>query len=225
MPVSIYDHPAWRSVAGQAMRPGGLAVTRQALEYCMLPPHARVLDVGCGAGATLRVLAAESQLLPFGVDSSGICLEHTRQSDAGLRLARAFAEHLPLVSESVNAAFFECTLSLLDTGQSLSECARVLQPGGYLVVSDIYARSESGITALKQLPAGSCLSGAMTRPQIIEKIEQVGLSIAFWQDYPEAIKQFPVCTLTTAFAVDPFDLVIATARARLGYFMLIARKE
>jgi hypothetical protein len=33
-----------------------------------------------------------------------------------------------------------------------------------------------------------------------------------------------MCTLSTAAAVDPFDLIIAAGKAKLGYYFLVARK-
>ncbi len=177
MPVATYEHPAWQAVADQAMRPGGLAVTRQALALCELPPGARLLDVGCGAGATLHYLGAECRLARLGVDASLKLLRRARQNDLVLPLAQARGEHLPFAGETIDVLLSECTLSIFDTGQALAEWGRVLKRGGHLMVSDVYVRNPEGVAALRQLPPGSCIREAMPQAQIIEYIERRGCKL------------------------------------------------
>ncbi len=224
MQIPLYEHPVWESLPNQVMRPGGLTVTEQALAFCALLPGARVLDLGCGAGATLLHLSAEFGLAGFGVDVSGALLARARQSGNGAVFAQARSEQLPLASGSMEAVISECTLSIFEMETALAECARVMKPGGYFIVSDLYARNAAGIAALRQLPAGTCIGAALTRGEIEVKLAGSGLEIAVWQDCSERLKQFPLCTLSTAAAVDPFDLIIAAGKAKLGYYFLVARK-
>jgi ubiquinone/menaquinone biosynthesis C-methylase UbiE len=137
---------------------------------------------------------------------------------------RAQGESLPFASESMDVVLSECTLSIFEMESALSECARTLKHGGYFIVSDLYARNESGVEALRQLPSGTCISAAIPKNQILEKIEMCGLQVSIWQDCPETLKEFSICTLTTAAKIDPFDLHIAAAKAKLGYYFLVARK-
>lgn len=114
-------------------RPGGLALTQKALSLCGLPPGAPVLDIGCGAGATVRFLREGC-----GFDATGI---DVLPGKAPWLLAGR-AESLPFASGSLHAALFECSLSKMeDPNKALAECRRVLIEGGWLIVSDLYAKN------------------------------------------------------------------------------------
>lgn len=225
MQIPLYEHPVWQNVPEQVMRPGGLTITEQALAHCELQSGMRVLDVGCGAGATLRHVTAAYGLQGFGVDVSAELIARARQTNSQIGWMRAQGESLPFASESMDVILSECTLSIFEMESALSECVRTLKCGGYFVVSDLYARNESGVEALCQLPSGTCISAAMPKNQILEKIENCGLQVFIWQDCSEKLKEFSICTLTTAAQVDPFDLHIAAAKAKLGYYFFVARKN
>ena len=182
MQIPLYEHPAWQNLPEQVMRPGGLVVTEQALSYCALQPGARLLDVGCGAGATLRQITAGHEFTGFGVDVSAELLSRALNNNPKSLFALAKGEDLPIANESLDAIISECTLSIIETDAALHECARTLKRGGYLIVSDLYARNESGIEALRKLPPGTCISAAMPQAQIVEKLEHSGLQIVIWQD-------------------------------------------
>ena len=54
-----YEHPKWRQVMGEAFHPGGERLSKRLICLCDFPPGARILDAGCGMGATLGLLVEE----------------------------------------------------------------------------------------------------------------------------------------------------------------------
>jgi SAM-dependent methyltransferase len=96
-------------------------------------PDLRILDVGCGTGATLT--AEQDSGTGIGLDRSAAALQFCRQR--GLRrLARARAESLPVTDGSVDVVL---ALDLLEhieeDAAAMKELARVLRPGGILVTT------------------------------------------------------------------------------------------
>jgi ubiquinone/menaquinone biosynthesis C-methylase UbiE len=184
-----------------------------------------VLDLGCGLGASLNMLCSVHGWCGLGVDISFVSLNKARKCNPGQSWIQSTAEQPPLRDGCMDLILCECTLSLFEVEPVLAACERMLKTGGWLLISDLYARNEKGLDALRQLPPGSCVSGAFSRTELSQAIEKHDLVVMQWEDYSEVIKDFPLCTLSTSACLDPFDLVIASARAKLGYFSCLARKQ
>jgi 2-polyprenyl-3-methyl-5-hydroxy-6-metoxy-1,4-benzoquinol methylase len=99
-------------------------------------PHMPVLDLGCGRGEWLEVLA-ENGLTSSGVDSNAIFVEECRERGLNVRVAEAiaFLQELPEQSHGAVTALhvvehmpFDAIFSLLD------EVVRILKPGGVLIL-------------------------------------------------------------------------------------------
>src|SRR5213083_858666 len=105
-----------------------------ALERTGLEPAWRVLDVGCGAGAFLR-LVAERGCAPHGIDASEplIALARTRLPNAELRVGEM--EDLPWEDHSFDlvTGFNSCFFAD-DMVAALREAGRVARPGAPVVI-------------------------------------------------------------------------------------------
>lgn len=96
--------------------------------------HHRVLDLACGQGRHSRALSGRARLV--GLDRSGAYLELAR--GAGASLVRADLRRLPFRDGAFDAAFsWYASLFMWDEAANLAalgEAARVLRPGGRLLV-------------------------------------------------------------------------------------------
>lgn len=101
-------------------------------------PHDGVaVDVGCGTGAVLDELAAIGYTRVLGTDLDAHALRLTaRRLPKGAVVARAVAEALPLPTASVDLlSSLDVVEHLSDDVCALREYARVLAPGGRLVLT------------------------------------------------------------------------------------------
>lgn len=106
-----------------------------------VPAGARVLDVGCGNGALLGLLAPRI-FSGIGVDASPRMIDRARARNASspnLRFEPISGPHLPLPDHSVDLVISLLSFRYLDWDPIMQEFARVLAPGGRLLVVDMVA--------------------------------------------------------------------------------------
>jgi ubiquinone/menaquinone biosynthesis C-methylase UbiE len=107
-----------------------------------------LVDVGCGTGRYLRQLADQFNH-SIGVDVSERMLAIASQYASGRRLLRAEATSLPLPSSSADLVLSTRVLShVRRPEQAIAEMARVLRPGGLLILSDVAAEHDYNQTRL-----------------------------------------------------------------------------
>ncbi|HEY8548707.1 MAG TPA: metalloregulator ArsR/SmtB family transcription factor [Vicinamibacterales bacterium] len=108
--------------------------------FGLFDPRWTVADLGCGTGRATALIA------PFigrviGVDASPEMLEaaRTRLSDQpNVELRQGTLEELPLADREADAAFLLLVLHHVpEPGRVLAEAARVLRPGGRVVIADM----------------------------------------------------------------------------------------
>jgi len=101
-------------------------------------PAATVLDAACGTGRHSGYLAARGHQI-VGVDSSPAMLARARAKLLQGDFREGDLEALPLESRSVDVAV--CALALVhlpELGQAVAELARVVRPGGRVIISDVH---------------------------------------------------------------------------------------
>ena len=147
-PISIHlDVPAEDVRSGYARWAGSYDVARNPLIHIEEPavqglidplPLGTALDAACGTGRHTRYLRARGHRV-IGVDATPEMLAVARQAvpDTDFRLGDLTA--LPVETGSVDLVV--CALALShcqDIAQPVAELARVLRPGGHLVISDFH---------------------------------------------------------------------------------------
>jgi len=117
----------------------GNLFTDQAL-ISLLPDQWTVADLGCGSGKVAAKLADYVSKV-VAVDQSAAMLKSARKRLKGLSnvdLIRGDLEALPLKAGGCDAALILLVLTYLqEPAAALSEAARILKPGGKLVVVDL----------------------------------------------------------------------------------------
>lgn len=112
---------------------GMRAIARSAVSGLALPAGARILDAGCGTGDGLRWLAAFGVVV--GIDLHPAAIRHAVR--VSTRLARASIQALPHPAGLFDlVTSFEVLyhLAVRDDVGALREFARVLRPGGWLLL-------------------------------------------------------------------------------------------
>jgi ubiquinone/menaquinone biosynthesis C-methylase UbiE len=95
----------------------------------------RVLDVGCGTGRFALALAERGARV-WGVDPSEDMLREARSNAAGkAAFKQARAEALPFKDGWFDRAVLRLVVHLVERPQALREVARVLGPGGRIVIA------------------------------------------------------------------------------------------
>ena len=108
--------------------------TEALLALLVEPPRGAWLDLGCGAGKTVERLRA------LGCDAKGVDLLPKSGAEY---IIKADMRSLPFECSFFDGCIAECSLSVCgDAAAALAEAARVLKPGGTLLVSDVYFKGD-----------------------------------------------------------------------------------
>lgn len=216
---------------GEQLRPGGRQLTRYGLQLARPLPGSQVLDVGCGNGATvayLRRLGFAAQ----GVDVSAKLIQAARAKGLPCRWGNAAA--LPFAGQQFAAVLAECSFSVFPQQKRfLQEAWRVLQPGGKLLLSDLYQKRQQ--TAV-ELPFVSCLNGIQTKGMLQRQLARTGFVPVAWQDCTSLYHSFLAELVMTYGSMAAFwrqmlpdcgEAMIAarqTAAVSLSYYLAVWQK-
>ena len=144
-----------------------------------------VLDLGSGAGfdAFLAARAIGPTGRVIGVDMTDEMLAKARANaqQAGVtnvEFRKGYIEALPVEDASVDVVLSNCVINLIpDKAAVYREVARVLRPGGRMVISDVVLTEPlPEVIAADVAALTGCVAGAALRGQYLATITAAGLS-------------------------------------------------
>ena len=142
-----------------------------------------VLDLGSGAGIDL--LIAAKKVGPtgraIGIDMTDEMIAKARENIAVSGLTNAevrkgIIENLPMKSSSVDWLVSNCVINLSpDKHKVFAEIARVLKPGGRMLVSDIVVENLPDWVRENKALYTSCVAGAISEKEYLDGLQAAGL--------------------------------------------------
>jgi arsenite methyltransferase len=235
---TLFEHDALRIVTGDTVRPGGITITSHALDYCQLSLNAWVIDIACGTGATVEWLGKHGYGRVFGVDASIKMLRDGLKRSKQLSVLQTESLYLPFINDRIELALMECGFSLItDKDQVLKEVFRVLQPHGYLIISDLFSHNAQDHYEIEHSDRIGCFKGAISKDEIYELLESNHFEVIVWEDHSKQLRDLTHRIIqkhgsmqefwykTGICKIDLFEIQVTIARIKPGYFLLVARKK
>lgn len=152
--MGYYD---FMSYLGVPYHVGGLTSTKKLAELCRIDSTKKVLMVGCGAGFSACYLAREIGCEVIGIDIAELSIEEAKErakrqgvSDkAKFRVGDAHA--LPFEAGIFDTVITEFVSQFLNRERAFKEFARVLKPGAYVGINEMYREKEIPAKAAEEI--------------------------------------------------------------------------
>ncbi len=143
-----------------------------------------VVDLGSGAG--IDILLAAKRVGPggrvIGIDMTDEMIERARANiaDSGVthvEVRKGIIEELPVDSSSADWVISNCVINLSpQKDRVFAEIARVLRPGGRMLVSDIVVESLPEAARKSKVLYSSCVGGAISEEAYAAGLREAGLA-------------------------------------------------
>lgn len=232
---NVYEDNSIRDVTGETIRPGGFFLTKRALEITKIGKGMKILDIGCGIGATVNYLWTKHNIESYGIDRSQKLIDIGKEK-YNTSLIKGQGEYLPFKENKFHGVFAECTLSLMDDSEkTIAEAYRVLKNKGYLIITDVNAENTEYIPDLKKFNVGSCLRNLFDLEKLISIVEILGFKIILLEDWSSLLTKLMVKIVfeygtmekfwNTVTCNDSSDFKDKLKQCKPKYFLMICKKE
>jgi SAM-dependent methyltransferase len=142
-----------------------------------------VLDLGSGAGIDIllaaRTVGPSGHVIGIDMTNEMIAKAEKNIADSGLsnvEVRKGIIEDLPVEASSVDWVISNCVINLSpEKDRVFAEIARVLKPGGRMLVSDIVVKDLPELVLQSQALYNSCIAGAISEEAYVEGLRNAGL--------------------------------------------------
>ncbi|RTR37734.1 class I SAM-dependent methyltransferase [Shewanella canadensis] len=189
--TDLYRHPLTHHLLGDSFHPGGLGTTRSLAAQCLVNRTSKVLDIATGRATSAAFLVKQYGAQVLGLDLGMDNLQTAKQTHRSLtklNLISGDAMQLPFRDNSLDVVFCECALCTFDNRDAaMHEIYRVLKPGGFIAISDIFLNQTLPGKLETTLNRWLCVAGALSHEASIQKAEQAGFSQLRFEDRSASI--------------------------------------
>ena len=192
-------HGLWLT-GRESHRQATLQLVRRVAERAHIAAGKVVCDIGCGYGATARMLKAEYDAQVTGVTISPAQFHYAETHPAeGVTIILGDWLNNPLEPNQFDAAIaIESTEHMDDLPGFFRQAHRVLRPGGRLVVCSWLAHPRASLSQRKLLLEPACTEGRMAHIGLASEyrrlFEETGFTIEHEEDVSQQVKRtWPIC--------------------------------
>jgi ubiquinone/menaquinone biosynthesis C-methylase UbiE len=186
----------------------------------------RVLEAGCGTGLVMERLRQRGATRLVGVDLSGGMLAVARQQ--GCVVAQGSVTALPFHDAAFDVAYsFKVLAHVPDIRAAIGEMARVVRPGGLVVVELYNRRSLRGLRwRLKSLVGGERTASNQRETELFTRYDTLEQAAAYLPGNTRLEAVHGAIVVTPAAVILRLPIVLARSRfARFaGFPILILRR-
>ncbi len=154
------------------------------LAFAEVEPGQTVVDLGSGAG--IDILLAARRVGPdghvIGIDMTDEMIDRAEQNIAAsgldnVEVRKGIIEELPVDDGSVDWVISNCVINLSpEKGRVFAEIARVLRPGGRMLVSDMVVDDLPQAVRDNEALYNGCIGGAISEAEYLQGLRDAGLA-------------------------------------------------
>ena len=217
------------------------------LAYSGVKPGDVVLDLGSGAGMDIllagRIVGPTGHVIGIDMTDEMIAKAEENIATSGLsnvEVRKGIIEELPVETSSVDWVISNCVINLSpEKDRVFAEIARVLKPGGRMLVSDIVVKDLPDLVKQSQALYNSCVAGAISEEDYLEGLRDAGLEEvevrerlvydavqlrAFISSELEDLNQATSCCGGRGFETGVMDEITSTVEGKVWSAKVYARK-
>ena len=148
-----------------------------------------LLEVGCAGGEAAVHLTQAGYTSLTAVDIDPVAVDAAREVCPGVSFVCADACAMPFAARSFDGIISEASFALIpDKAAATREYARVLRPGGRVLLNDFALKRDTGATR-RDIEGIPCLEGVQTVEKYIEIFQSAGFkTLLCTEEFPELVR-------------------------------------